>query len=605
VKNLKIVKEVFNLFPRKDQARLILVILIQFFLSLLDLVAIALIGVLGSVAVTGVASRQNGNRVNSVLNFLHLNNSGFYRQIAILSTMSAGLFIIRTILSVFLTKKTLFFISRKSALLSIRLVRNIFSQTLEKINEYSEQETLYATTTGIQLLSLGVIGNGITIIADASLLFVILIGLLLVDPSITIMIIFIFVLLGTALYKFMKNKADKIGNFEFEYGVKSNQLIIEFLRTYREIVVQNKREYYITEIGNLRKNLAALQAERTFLPNISKYVFETTVILGSLSIAGLNIALQDASHAVASLAIFLASGSRIAPAILRIQQGTITIRSSIASAGNTLEMFKANTKSEIQTNKLDKNFQNIKFVPEIKINNVSFKYPGTDNFVLNKISFEVKEGQQFALVGPSGGGKSTLVDIMLGMYEPQTGDVKISNQKPLSAFSLWPGEIAYVPQSASILMGTFRDNIALGGDKKNYPDSKFWDALKYAQLDDYVRSLPRGLDTNVGDQGLKLSGGQRQRLGVARAVFKNPRLLILDEATSALDVETENAFIKMLEQIKGKITVIVIAHRLSSIQNADLIAYVSKGEILAISNFTDLRKLIPDFNKQVLLLGIQ
>ncbi len=605
MKKLEVIREVFNLFSKQDRTKLGLVVLIQFLLSILDLVAIALVGVLGSVAVNGVAAQSNGNRVNSVLSFLHLSNTDFYTQITILSIIAASMFITRTILSIFLTKKTLFFISRKSAFLSIKLIRSIFLQTLEKINKYSDQETLYATTTGIQLLSLGVMGNVISIIADGSLLFIILFGLLLVDPLITLLIVFIFVILSTFLHKFMKNKADRIGNFEYEFGVKSNQLIIEFLRTYREIVVQNKREFYLEQIGDLRKNLAKLQSERTFLPNISKYVFEATVVLGSLAIAGISIALQDASHAVASLAIFLASGSRIAPAILRIQQGTITIRSSIASAGNTLEMFRENMKHDMQVTKLEWNFQNTEFKPEIEIENVSFKYPGTDKLVLKNISFQVKAGQQFALVGPSGGGKSTLVDILLGMFDPLIGEVKISSQSPLSAFSYWPGEIAYVPQGTSIVMGTIRDNIALGGDKASYSDAKFWAALKYAQLDEYVRSLPKGLDTEVGDQGFQLSGGQKQRLGIARALLREPRLLVLDEATSALDVETEDSFIKMLEQIKGKMTVIVIAHRLSSIQNADSIAYMSNGEILAIGNFTDLRKLIPDFNKQVILLGIK
>ena len=605
MKKLEVIREVFNLFSKQDRTKLGLVVLIQFLLSMLDLVAIALVGVLGSVAVNGVAAHSNGNRVNSVLSFLHLSNTDFYTQISILSIIAASMFITRTILSIFLTKKTLFFISRKSAFLSIKLIRSIFLQTLEKINKYSDQETLYDTTTGIQLLSLGVMGNVISIIADGSLLFIILFGLLLVDPLITLLIVFIFVILSTFLHKFMKNKADRIGNFEYEFGVKSNQLIIEFLRTYREIVVQNKREFYLEQIGDLRKNLAKPQSERTFLPNISKYVFEATVVLGSLAIAGIIIALQDASHAVASLAIFLASGSRIAPAILRIQQGTITIRSSITSAGNTLDMFRENMKYDMQVTKLERNFQNTEFEPEIEIENVSFKYPGTDKLVLKNISFQVKAGQQFALVGPSGGGKSTLVDILLGMFDPLIGEVKISSQSPLSAFSYWPGEIAYVPQGTSILMGTIRDNIALGGDKASYSDAKFWAALKYAQLDEYVRSLPKGLDTEVGDQGFQLSGGQKQRLGIARALLREPHLLVLDEATSALDVETEDSFIKMLEQIKGKMTVIVIAHRLSSIQNADSIAYMSNGEILAIGNFTDLRKLIPDFNKQVMLLGIK
>ena len=598
-------KEILAIFPDGDRIKIWLVVGIQSFLSLLDLAGIATIGVLGALAVTGVESHAPGNRVNFALRFLHIQNFQFQTQVALLGILATLLLLFRTFASIFLIKKTLLFISRRGALISSELISNLFSRSMRHIGNYTEQEILFATTSGVQNITLGVIGTGISIISDLSLMVVLAIGLFIVDPTMSISIFVLFGLLGYGLYKYMKSKAYEMGVREVKYGVESNQKIVEFLNTYREAVVKDRRASYVNDISKLRFNLADVLAEKTFMPNISKYLVETTVVLGALVIGGIQFAFQDATHAVASLSVFLAAGTRIAPAILRIQQGSIVIRNSIGSSSTTLEMIRKHSSAvKLDSEYINPDFFYSGFVGEISIKDVTFSYENSEKIVLKDLNLEIRTGEIIALVGPSGAGKSTLVDILLGIYEPNSGGVSISGLSPLEAFKKWPGATSYVPQNIAIIMGTIKDNIALGLNPKNFSDELYWSALERAQLSDFVRSLPGQLNNFVGDQGSQLSGGQRQRLGIARALFTNPKLLVLDEATSSLDVETELAIANVVKSLSGKTTVVTIAHRLSSVRNSDKILYMDSGKIIAEGKFEELRSKVTDFDRQAGIMGL-
>jgi ABC-type multidrug transport system fused ATPase/permease subunit len=209
-----------------------------------------------------------------------------------------------------------------------------------------------------------------------------------------------------------------------------------------------------------------------------------------------------------------------------------------------------------------------------------------------------------AITGSSGAGKTTLVDLILGVFSSNFNSVKISGLDPLSAFARWPGAVAYVPQNINIMNATIRENVSQGYEFDSLDEDRIWESLTIAHLDEFVKSLPQGIDTHVGEFGNQLSGGQRQRLGIARALFTSPKLLILDEATSALDGETEALISQTIKELKGKCTVILIAHRLSSVMNADKVIFMENGEIKAEGTFSDVRKLSPDFEKQVKLMGI-
>jgi ABC-type multidrug transport system fused ATPase/permease subunit len=226
------------------------------------------------------------------------------------------------------------------------------------------------------------------------------------------------------------------------------------------------------------------------------------------------------------------------------------------------------------------------------------------NHALLDVNVSIESGESLAIVGPSGAGKTTFVDVLLGVLKPSSGDVRISDLEPLAAISRWPGAISYVPQDVVISNGTIRENIAMGFPIEVASDELVWDALEIAQLTEFVKSLPLGLDTPVGERGTKISGGQRQRLGIARAMFTKPKLLVLDEATSSLDGQTEADISDAIQRLKGMVTVVLIAHRLSTVRNASLVVYMTNGEIVARGTFEEVRKAVPDFDHQAQLMGL-
>jgi ABC-type multidrug transport system fused ATPase/permease subunit len=594
-----------RVLPSGDKKKIFAVIMLQISLGFLDLLGVATIGVLGALAVTGVQSQVPGNRVAGVLRLLGISEFSFQNQVAILGISAASVLILRTIISIIATRRIFFFLSRRGAHLSSRLISKLLSKSLLEVQARSTQDTVYALTAGVSAITLGVLGTTVTLIADGSLLLIMIMALFVVDSVIAITSIVFFGLLGFVLYKLMNVKAQKLGYLNSELSVLSNEKIIQVLDSYRESVVGNRRNYYAREIGILRLRLADVLAEVQFMPNVSKYVIESGMVIGAVVIAGIQFGLQDARHAVATLSVFLAAGTRIAPAILRLQQSLIGIKSAVGSAVPTLQLIESLSDSE-EILEVDDQLQTVHegFNAQIKLNNVSLTYPQNDQASLSKISLDVESGSSLAIVGPSGAGKTTLVDVLLGVLTPNSGEITISGLSPLNAISTWSGAMSYVPQDVALSNGTIRENVALGYPLVAATDSLVWDALKIAQLFDFVKSLPHGLDTSIGERGAKISGGQRQRLGIARAMFTKPKLLVLDEATSSLDGQTEADLSGAINALQGSVTVVMIAHRLSTVRNADTVIYMDKGKIIAKGTFEQVRANVPDFDRQAQLMGL-
>jgi ABC-type multidrug transport system fused ATPase/permease subunit len=482
----------------------------------------------------------------------------------------------------------------------------MLSQPLTNVMARTSQETLYALTNGVMNITLGVIGSSVSLIADFSLLLVLFVGLLVVDPVVAMSTIALFSGIGLLLYKLLHNKAQELGKSQALLTVESNERIVEIVHGFREAAVKNRRGYYANEISKLRFALSRDLAESAFLPYIGKYVIETTVILGALAISAVQFAISDAAHAVSTLSVFLAAGTRIAPAVLRMQQGGIQLKSALGSALPTIELIEELSSVEIKTILEDSKpkFDYSGFNARVKVQGVSYRYPGKEVDALKEISFEISDGEFVALVGSSGAGKSTLADLILGLLIPNSGEIRISGEDPTIAISRWPGALSYVPQEVLITNGSIFENVALGYEPKDVSRENVARAIKLSQLDDLVAQLPEGLETRVGERGAKLSGGQRQRLGIARALYTNPRLLVLDEATSALDGKTESDISQAITALKRKVTVIMIAHRLSTVREADKIVYLESGRIVAIGDFGQVRERVPEFDEQARLMGL-
>jgi ABC-type multidrug transport system fused ATPase/permease subunit len=597
-------KRCISVFNKRDQKRIAFVVLIQIGLGALDLLGVMLIGLIGALAVTGIQSSQPGNRVGAALKILHLEDYTFQEQTAILGIVATLVLIGRTMFSVYFTRKVLFFIGRRSAVISGNLVQRLLQQSSLGINSRTIQETIYSVTTGVVAVTLGVVGTSVAIIADVSLLLVMAAGLVFVDPVVAISTFMLFSGVGIALYKLMHGRAIKFGRQDAELNIRSNEKISEVLTTYREATVRNRRSYYASQISEARMDLSNVLAELSFMPTISKYVVEITMILGAVVISALQFALQDSKHAVATLAVFLAAGTRIAPAVLRVQQGAISIKSSMGSARPTLELIETLPLKVQDIEITEYSDVHTDFEPNIEISDLSFSYLNAPKPALTTINLSIKSGTTCAIVGPSGSGKTTLVDLILGMFAPASGDISVSGDSPLVATHRFPGAVGYVPQDVSIIQGTIRENIALGFPLEESTDLRINRALEAAHLLEFVKGLPNGVDTEVGPRGSKLSGGQRQRLGIARAMFTQPKLLILDESTSALDAQTEVLVSEAISSIPYEITTIVIAHRLSTVRFADQVVYLHDGKIQAKGNFESVRSLIPDFDNQAKLMGL-
>lgn len=595
-----------QLFPKRARGKIILVACVQVLLSLADLLGVAIIGVLGAIAATGIESKQPGNRTNTVLKVLHLDQMQIQTQVAILGSLAVFILTSKTIFSMFFTRRVLTFLSINAAEISINLVDKLFGRNILNIRKNSTQELIFAITSGVNAVSIGVIGTLLGVITDTALFVVMTGGLFLVDPILAMASLILFSSTAYILYRSMQNKARMLGVESSELSVRTNETILEVLETYREASVKNRKGFYSRSVKKDRVRLALISAEQSFMPNISKYVLESILMLGILVISAIQFLRHDASHAIGILTIFAAAGSRIAPAVLRIQQSAIQIKSSLGAANLTLQVvdnvFNDRTTDLIPVPSFSN--KHASFDPRIEINNLCFKYPNAEKETIKNVNFNLASGSILALVGKSGAGKSTLADLILGVIDPNRGIVKISGMDPSSCVTTWPGSMAYVPQDIYIANKSVRANVCLGFNPDEIDDELIWNALKISQLFELVSKMPNGLDTIVGERGSQLSGGQRQRLGIARALITNPRLLVLDEATSALDSETELAISNAIKTLRGNATIIIIAHRLSTVRDSDVLAYLEDGAIVSMGNFEKVRLEVPNFDSQAKLMGL-
>ena len=357
-----------KVLSRSDQRKMIAVTILQVLMGGLDLLGVIAIGLLGALSVTGLQSTRPGDRVTTVLEVLNIEQASFQTQVLFLGIGAVVLLIGRTILSIFFTRRILFFLSRRGAKVSADLISRLLAQPLLIVQSRTTQETVYALSTGVERIVLQVLATLIIWISDFSLLLIMLLGLLIVDPFTAILTFLVFLFVGYLLYRFMHVRAGLLGVENSTLIIKSSEKIVEVFASYRESVVRNRRDYYAREIGHLRYALANTSAEVNFLPYVSKYVIETAVIVGAVLIAALQFLLQDASHAVATLAIFLAAGTRIAPAVLRLQQGLITIKSGLGTAKPTLELIEALGDAPMNVNIDDKvDLMHSGFISEIVV----------------------------------------------------------------------------------------------------------------------------------------------------------------------------------------------------------------------------------------------
>lgn len=605
-KNTKFLLLSTKSLDRRERTVILILIFVQITLSILDLIGVALLGLVGAISISGIQSAKQSNQIGELLNFLNLENFAFQLQVAVLATFAAFFLFTRTALSIYFTRRTLFYFAGKAAQLSGRIIERLLSRDLLFLTRIPNQETIFATTLGCNILMVGIFAQAINLISDFALLLTLGVGIFLVQPSIALTSVLIFSFSAAIMHFFLNTRAQKLGQLDSFLNIQTNSKLLEVLISYREIYVHNQRNHFAQQVKLIRNDSAKTQAELAFLPNISKYIVESTLLLGALIVSAIQFITLDAKSAITALALFLAAGTRLAPALLRVQQGMLSVRNSLGGVQSTLNLIQdLNSTEDISLDtEAIKELPIEKFIPEIIVQELNLKYPNSDEFALHNVSLTIPKGSIVAVVGPSGAGKTSLIDVMLGIIEPTSGQIEISQRPPKHAIALWPNAISYVPQESFISNSSLKVNVAMGFPLDDKTDQKVIRALEKAQLLEFAQNLPLGIETQVGENGGLLSGGQRQRLGIARALFCEPRLLILDEATSSLDAETEQMISESINALRGETTVVLIAHRLSTVRNADLVIYLEDGALIAQGNFEEVRKKAPQFDKQAKLMGL-
>ncbi len=589
---------------------LAILVAIQLFLSLLDLAAILALGLVAALAASG-ATGQSPAFLPALSEVL---GNPPRPGVVVGLAMGAGvLLVLKSILSFWGTRRIFRFLANRQAMVSGKLVNELLSRPLLQVQRRSSQENAFALTFGVNAMTVGVLGQAVIIASEVVLIAVLISGLLLVDPLLTLFTALFFIGVAVLLHVLLAKWAVRIGNQENRYGADATAALQEALRGYREVTVSGRRGVYTQRFHDVVWRAAQVQSERVLIQSIGKYVFEIALVVG----AGLLIVAQSLTSSVADAAaaavVFLAAASRIMPALLRLQAAFLYFKLSTGTAQSAFdlvaELSATKPADSVPLSVLEKMSVDCErgypgFSPQIEVNNVFLTYPGADRPALDEVSIAVSPGSAFALAGATGAGKSSLADIVLGVLVPNVGDVRIGGLSPDQCILRWPGAMAYIPQDVAIVNGTVRDNVAMGLPSYLVHDERVWEALDRARLANFLSESRDGLETIVGEHGVKLSGGQRQRLGIARALYTRPRLIVMDEATSALDAETEAAITETFDAMSGNVTRIIIAHRLATIRRCDQVAYLKDGRIQACGSFAEVRRSVPDFEFQAQLLGL-
>lgn len=588
----------------KDRRSLIFSVLVQSFLGFIDLVGVFLIGLVGAIAFQGL----EGSNLPKYLTDL-LGDSGFSEPDLILSiaTIAVVLLSTRTVLSAYLNKRTLKFLSYRSAIVSGQLVRDIFRSELKRIKLFTDQQMIFSVNRGIEIIFMNIIASFTIIASDLALLFIIFVGLFVYDPMIASITFSFFSSIGYILHRTLQARVQNVGEEASRLNLLSENNLRETLLSLKQIKVSGQLGVFATRIFEVRKQIASRMSILHFAPYISKYAIELAFVVGVLLIAGFQFYFLPIEEAAQTLGVFLAAGTRIAPSVLRIQQGFLQIK---ASFGAAIPAFEVLSEFSLLSNS---NFEDVEDSYtekqgshnwEVEIDEVSHSFRDSNQPVLKDISLKIPYGTYVSIVGKSGSGKSTLLDTLIGLIEPDQGSVRISSVPPGELIRFYPGAVGYVSQEVGIISGSLNENIALGRSSDDSDMGRYSEVLRITQLEHLELRSTIALESDLSLNSGNLSGGEKQRVGIARAIYSNPKILIFDEATSAMDSYTERQILQNLLSKRLRPTIISVAHRLSIVIDSDIVIYMHEGRILAQGSVSEVRSLVPDFDQQLIILGL-
>lgn len=398
----------------------------------------------------------------------------------------------------------------------------------------------------------------------------------------------VIIILGVSLVSLIavfRKRMKHLGDDSRACASESNRFLFEAFQGIKDVFIFKGRQYYVEHYGKYYRRQQQIEASKTVAAESPTFFIEAVSITGLIIVVCLKLLTgTDASSFIPQLAAFAVAAFRVLPSIGRISSSFnqfVFMCPTVTAVYDNLKEFEKYEARGIGLEMNEKVSETLPFTREIKIEGLSWKYENSDRVVLDNLNLTIPKGVAIGLIGQSGSGKSTLADILLGLFVPQTGTIEIDGVSIIDHLERWRNTISYVPQTVFLRDDTIRNNIAFGIEESLIDDKKVERALEQAQLKSVVDELPDGINTYMGERGIRFSGGQRQRVAIARALYNDPEILVLDEATAALDNDTEAAVMEAIDALHGHKTLIIVAHRLSTIQKCDKIYEIVDGIAVA------------------------
>ena len=585
---MKTIKKFLYLLSHKEKHQAYVLLLMIFLMAIVDMLGIASIMPFMAIIINPEIIETN-NKLKVIIEFTH--KFGISDRTEFLFFFGISVFIF-LLFSLFLKGLTLFaqvrFISLREYTLGKRLLESYLNQSytwLLNRNSAAISKTIISETSKV-------IGKGLypllNLITQITITISIVTLLMLVDFKLTLMVSSVIGIAYLFIFLISKKFISKIGRQSVELNESRFKALSEAFKAFKEIKLNNLESVYVKQFINKSKLLAKNTISLSIIGQIPRFALEAITFGGMILVILYLISKKGNFVDMAPvLALYAFAGYRLMPALQQIYHSLVQIKFTTPALD---VIYKDLINSKPCLDSKSQKVDYFEFKKDIVLKKIFYNYPNSEKITLKNISFNIKAQNIIGIVGATGSGKTTIVDILLGLLDLQNGtlevDSKIINE---SNKKIWQQLIGYVPQQIFLSDASLASNIALGNEKNNIDYQRVEDVSKIAKLHDFViNDLPNKYETIIGENGIRLSGGQKQRIGIARALYKEPKLLVLDEATSALDVLTEESIIQEIYKLRKKITVIIITHRLSTVKNCDKILLIDKGEVKSEGTFKDL-----------------
>ena len=619
---VEIQRRSYALLGKSAKKRYFLAVAIQMSLGLFDILGIGLAGIIGILASSTLTKTPISKPVRNALDWFGLSHQNTGNLIIILSIVTLFFFVFKTILALYFSRRSFRFLGHQQSEITSVLASKVLNSEYIWLRQQEPHQLATAMILGVSAATTNSLGQFMLIFSEMALIVIFLLILILVNPLVAI---FTVIYLAIVIVTLRQLVGHKVSNYNRNLGdmqIESQITVSSILKLFREIRVSRRTPWFEGKLARLSKERAQNFASDMWVQQVPKYTLEVAMLVGAAGLLITGKFLSSTDQIAPIFAIYLTAAGRLFPSLSRIQSAVFSLQSRQHYATMALELLSelesvgrnpSPLKSEYETPKVHDIQDTVRnsvsrtrgqASASIELENVSFKFENSETEVLKGITFRIKPGERVAIVGPSGAGKSTLCDLFLGLLNPSGGKVAIGDQKAATWVNTNPGKISYLPQEVTLISGTLVENVCFGIENLEIDWEAFNKAVQRAQLNEVIDQLSDGAQTNLGVGGTTLSGGQKQRVGLARALYSEPDILIMDEATSALDAETEFEVMNALEDLGLDTTVIMIAHRLSSIRKFPRIIYLENGLVLGDGDIAKIRQTIPRFDNQLTLSGI-